>query len=303
MAVVCAVSVLEMLRCSGLMRSESSASGSPSASSSAVGSVEPLAEPFDDGPLRRGGVRRRVAEQRRERAAHARAGQHRVHGQLADADPQLYLLEREAPVLGEAGDVARHEEQGGRFRPGQRQRVLAEGAPGQVAGGGAELHAEEDGPERQGELPEQAAEARRAFRIELAQIHGGRDGRRALLLRVDHRLEDAAVRLEHPEAPLAGPDRLEGDAAAARGRPDAGRLGHVQLGHAGQLLERDAHERVRALVLAPVGGDAVGEGAGRLEPVVAGAGARPDDLEQVAQEAAHRVVGIARTEDAHPRML
>ena len=43
-----------------------------------------------------------------------------------------------------------HEEQGvGLGRPGQRQRVLAEGAPGQVAGGRAELHAEEDRPERE----------------------------------------------------------------------------------------------------------------------------------------------------------
>ena len=43
----------------------------------------------------------------------------------------------------------------GDSRPGQGQRVLAEGAPGQVAGGRAELHAEEDRTEGQGELAQQ----------------------------------------------------------------------------------------------------------------------------------------------------
>ena len=42
---------------------------------------------------------------------------------------------------------------------GQREGVLPEGPAGQVTGRRAELHAEEDGAERERELPEQPAEA------------------------------------------------------------------------------------------------------------------------------------------------
>ena len=90
--------------------------------------------------------------------------------ELAQADPELDLLEREAPVLGEAGHVARHEQQGRRLGPRQREGVLPEGAAGQVPGGRAELHAEEDRAEREGELPEQAAEAAGRVGVELAQV-------------------------------------------------------------------------------------------------------------------------------------
>ena len=170
MAVVCAVSAAEMLRCSGLMRSDSSASGSPRASSSDGLVAQAVAQALDDGALRRRRVRRGVAEQRHERGAHAGPGQHRVHGELAQADPELHLLERQAPVLGEAGHVARHEEQGGRLGPGQRQGVLPEGPPGQVPRGRAELHAEEDRAEREGELPEQPTEAAARVGVELVQV-------------------------------------------------------------------------------------------------------------------------------------
>ena len=151
--------------------------------------AQPVAQPLDDGALRRGGVGGGVAEQGRERGAHAGPGEHRVHGELAQADPELDLLERQAPVLGEAGHVAGDEQQRRRLGPRQREGVLAEGPAGQVAGGRAELHAEEDRAEREGELPEQPAEAARRVGVELAQVHGRGHGRRALLLRLDHRLE------------------------------------------------------------------------------------------------------------------
>ena len=134
--------------------------------------AEPLAQALHDRPLRGGGVRRRVTEQRGQRGAHARPRQHGVHGQLAQADPQLDLLEREAPVVGEAGHVARHEKEGRGLGPGKGERVLPEGAARQMARGGAELHAQEDRSERQGELPEQAAEPVAAVGVELAQVHG-----------------------------------------------------------------------------------------------------------------------------------
>ena len=139
-------------------------------------------------------------------------------------------------------------------------------------------------------------------RIELGHVHDVRNRGRPLLLRLHHGLEHGSVGLEHLEAPLSGADGLEGDAARPTRRDPRG-VGDVQLGHAGQLLEGDAHQRIGAVVLIPVGGDAEGQAAGRLEPAVGGAGPRPDDLEQVAEEAAHGVVGVARTEDAHPRML
>ena len=47
----------------------------------------------------------------------------------------------------------------GRLGPGQREGVLPERPAGQVPGGRAELHAEEDRPEGERELPEQPAEA------------------------------------------------------------------------------------------------------------------------------------------------
>ncbi len=265
------------------------------------GVAHALAQAFDDVALGRRGVGRGIGQQRGERRAHAGPGHDGVHGQLAQADPQLDLLERQAPVLGEAGHVAGHEEQGvGLGRPGQGQRVLAEGAPGQVAGGRPELHAEEDRSEGQGELAEQALQAGPAVGVELGQVHGG-DGGGALLLGLDHRLENGAVRLEQAERPLPGSDGLEGHpGSAARGGGDAGGLGDVQLGHPGQVLEGDAHERVGGLVLPVVGGHAEGQGAGGLEPIVAATGrSRPDDLEQVAEETAHWIVRVVGTEHAH----
>ena len=77
----------------------------------------------------------------------------------------------------------------------------------------------------------------------------------------------------------------------------------MELGHPGQLLEGDAHQRIGVLVLTTVGGDAEGQGAGGLEPAVRRSRSRPDDLEQITEETPHGVVGVAGTEHAHPRML
>ena len=164
---------------------------------------------------------------------------------------------------------------------GRGKRVLAEGTPRQVAGSRPELHTEEHRPERDGELREQASESARRVVTQLAQVHRRGNGGGALLLGLDHRLENRTVRLEHFEGPLAGSDRLEGDpgpcpstrpggGAAVGGRGgDAGDVGDMELGHPGQLLEGDAHQRVRVVVHPSVGGDAEGEGAGGLEPTVA----------------------------------
>ena len=155
---------LEMLRCSGLIRSESSASGSPRASSSEAAS--PMPSP------------RRSTMERCAAAACAEASPSSVVSEArtpAGSSTACMVSSRrqtqswtscsgQAPVLGEAGHVARHEQQGGRLGPGQREGVLAEGAPGQVAGGRAELHAEEDRAEREGELAQQPAEAAGARR-------------------------------------------------------------------------------------------------------------------------------------------
>ena len=138
-----------------------------------------------------------------------------------------------------------------------------------MPGGGAELHAEEDRAERQGELPEQPAQAARRVGVELAQVERRRHGGRTLLLRLDHGLEDGPVGVQDAEAPLPRPDGLEGDAAGARGGADPRGLGHMHLGDAGQLLEGDADQRIGVLVLAAVRGDPEGQGAGGLEPAVA----------------------------------
>ena len=111
------------------------------------------------------------------------------------------------------------------------------------------------------------------------------------------------VGLEQTEAPLPRPDGLEGDAAGPGRQGDPGGVGHVQLGHPGQLLEGDPDERVGIVVLAVVGGDAEGQRAGGLEPVVARSGSRSDDLQQVAEEATHGIVGVSRSEHAHTCML
>ncbi len=123
------------------------------------------------------------------------------------------------------------------------------------------------GPSVERELPQQTAEPVCAVGVELAQVHGSGHCRGALLLRLHHRLEDRPVGLEHPEAPLPRSDGLEGDAAGVRRDPRRG--GYVEFGHACELFERDAHERIGRLVLSAVGGDAERKGAGGLEPTVA----------------------------------
>ena len=268
MAVVCAVSALEMLPLLGTDEVRQQRLGVPERVLEGRRVSQAVPEALDDGSLRRRGVGRRVAQQRHQRGPHAGTREHGVHGQLPQADPELHLLERQAPVLGEAGHVARHEQQGRRFGPGQRERVLPERPAGEVTCRRAELHAEKDRSERERELAEQATETAGVVGIELAQVHGGRHGRCALLLRVDHRLEDRPVGLEHAEGPLPRPDGLEGDASARR-RGDPRGVGHMELGHPGQLLEGDAHQRIGVLVLTTVGGDSEGERAGRLEPAVA----------------------------------
>ena len=131
------------------------------------------------------------------------------------------------------------------------------------------------GPSVRANCPRSPPSPAGALGVELAQVHGRRDGRRALLLRLHHR---AGGRAGRPRA--RGTTTVRGRPPrrrrrTARGRRDPGGVGHVELGHPGQLLERDAHERVGVVVLAAVGGDAVGEGAGRLEPAVAAPGADP----------------------------
>ena len=164
------------------------------------------------------------------------------------------------------------------------------------------------GPSVTANCEEQAAESARRVVAELAQVHRGGNGGGALLLGLDHRLEDGTVGLEHLEGPLPRPDRVERDPGPGSSGPagprDAGHVGHVELGHPGQLLEGDAHQRVGVVVDPSVGGDAEGEGAGRLEPAVAPArrGSRSDDLEQVAEQAPHRVVGIDGAEHGQPML-
>ena len=227
-----------------------------------------------------------------------------MHGQLPYTDPQLHLLEGQAPVLGEARHVRRDEQERGRLGPGEGERVLPEGATGQVTRGGTELHAEEHRPQGLGELPEQPAEARRRIGVELAQVERRRDRGGTLLLRLDHGGQDRPVGLEHPVAPQARADGLERGAARTRVRRDAGGLRHVELGHPGQLLVADAHQRVGVLVGPAVGGHAEGQRACGLVPAVGStARARPDHLEQVPEQSPHRVVGVAGTEHAHTRML
>ena len=97
---------------------------------------------------------------------------------------------------------------------GSGQGVLAEGPPGQVAGGGAELHAEQHGAEREGELAQEAAEPARDV-VELAQVHGRWHRGGALLLCLDHQLQRRAVGGERAVGPLSGADGVEGDARPA----------------------------------------------------------------------------------------
>ena len=124
------------------------------------------------------------------------------------------------------------------------------------------------GPSVRANCPSSPLEAAGDVGVELAQVHRRRHGGRALLLRLDHGLEDGPVGLEDAEAPLSRPDGLEGDAAGPEARADPGGLDHMQLGDAGQLLEGDAHQRIGVLVLAAVGGHPEGQGAGGLEPAV-----------------------------------
>ena len=72
-------------------------------------------------------------------SAHVRARQHGVGRELAQAHPQPDLVGRKAPVLGEAGDVGRHDEQAG-SGAGDGELVGAHGGTGQVPDGRPELH-------------------------------------------------------------------------------------------------------------------------------------------------------------------
>ena len=201
----------------GAERSASSDSGSLSTPSSAVGSPSPSPSRSTMDRCDGGGVGRGVPQQGSERRPHAGAGHDGVHGELAEADPELDLLERQAPVLGELwprwpGTSSSVFDSG----QGSGQGVLAEGTSGQVAGGGAELHAEQHGPEREGELAQEPTEAARRV-VEVGQIRGrARHGGRGLLLRLHHELERGPVGREGAEGPLPRTDGVEGDAASRR---------------------------------------------------------------------------------------
>ena len=304
MAVVCAVSVAEMLRCSGLMRSDSSASGSPRASSSEAWSPSPSPS--------RSTMERCAAAAWAEASPSSVMSEARTPGRVSTAcmvssrrqtqswtswSGRLQSSAKRATLPGT-------KQQGGRLGPGQRQGVLPEGAPGQVPGRRAELHAEEDRAEREGELPEQPAETAGDVGVELAQVHGRRHGRRALLLRLHHRLEDGPVGLEDAEAPLS----------RAR-RPRRRRRRHRRRARS-RWLPTTCSSATRASSSKAM--RTSGSGFSSSPPSVAtpkarvraasnqlspAPGPRADDLHQVAEEAPHRVVGVAGTEHAHPRML
>ena len=73
---------------------------------------------------------------------------------------------------------------------------------------------------------------------------GTRVGRQAARQRSGQGLEQAPVRVERPLHPRPAGHGLDDETAARRRRGQRRRVGHLELGHAGELLELDAIDRV-----------------------------------------------------------
>ena len=234
-----------MLRCSGLMRSDSSASGSPRASSREVPS--PMPSPS------------RSTMERCAVAACAAASPssvvrlERTPGRVSTAcmvssrrqtqsctswSGRLQSSAKRATLPGTSNSVDDSGQgRGSAYWPKARRARCPAAEPNCMP--------RKTGPSVRANWLRSPAIPDVVVRVELGQVHGRRHGRCALPLRLDHRLEGWAVGLEHTEGPLPGADGVEGHAAGGgRRRRDAGGVGHVQLGHPGQLLEGDAHEGV-----------------------------------------------------------
>ena len=142
-----------------------------------------------------------------------------------------------------AGDVVGDDQQLVGVRPRDGQGVPAEGPLGQVAGGRAELHAEQDRPHRGGE-PARAAPPARPFRPVPSRSppsvrpRGSADAVAAAWAATIFSMR-GAMRRGSSGPRRRGPTGSEGQGVVARPDGEAGGIGDVQFGHPDQLLEPD----------------------------------------------------------------
>ena len=175
--------------------------------------------------------------------AHVGHAEHRVVGDLVEADPQAQVVGREAPLAPKAS------------RLGTRMSSSSEG-PGGSAGRTGRTTAGPGGrPSSRRSWPPSSAAwpgaSGRAWPPAGRRRHPGpgrarRPPRPALgrAQRARELLEQGPVVVERALGPVAPVDRHHRELAAGDGGRQAGHVGDVQLGHAGQLLELDALERV-----------------------------------------------------------
>ena len=119
-----------------------------------VGGVEPAHHPFERARVDLEG-RHVVGDQSFEPGADVGPAEHGMMGDLVQADPEPEVVGRQAPLLGERVEVGRHDEQLVGRRAGDRQVVLAEGAPAEVPEHRARLQPEQHRADHAPEVAEQ----------------------------------------------------------------------------------------------------------------------------------------------------
>ncbi len=230
-----------------------------------------MAEALLEGVRIRFEARGVAVEQVVEPGPHVGQAEHGVVGQLVEADPEAQVVVGQAPVGGELVHVAPDDDELVGRRAGDGQVVLAERGRREVTDHRARGHADEHRGHHPHEVPEHRG------RVPGGRVGVGRGGRQRRCQALEAGAEGGQAGLH----PLGAGDGDDGDGPTGRGHREPRRLGHLQLGHAGQLFEADALEGVDVgLGLAP-GGDLEGELAGGVPadgPLLA------QDLGQIAQE-------------------
>ena len=136
-----------------------------------IGGIEASHHPFERARVDLEG-RHVLRDQPLEPGADVGPGEHGVMGDLVQADPEAEVVGRQAPLVGEHVEVGRHDEQLVGRRSGDRQVVLAEGAPAEVAEHGPRLQPEQHGTDHPPEVAEQLVGGGVVVRVGLTVADG-----------------------------------------------------------------------------------------------------------------------------------
>ena len=222
-------------------------------------------------------------EQRLQPGAHVGSGEDGVRGEVARRQPHRDVVEVEAPVRGEPGEIGRDDDDLVARHARQGKLVLPERATGEVADQGADLERDHRRGHRRSPFLQERGESQLGVGLGRRRLGGGGGtDRRGELL------DERPPGVEAAPRPFGGTSRDNGDGTAARRRRHARDVGDLELGDTRQLLDPHPPDGFDVRLRLSVRGDCQRE-LDREVPLERGVGPHEAEkiTEQPGQEAPH----------------